>query len=77
VVTGAPHPAAAALFIDWYTGPGQDELRRLGVEPARSDLLKSRVESAPIDLDGFLAEQKKWQDRYDRFVTLGGEGPSG
>jgi iron(III) transport system substrate-binding protein len=76
VLTGAPHPAAAALFIDWYTGPGQDELRRLGVEPARSDLVEEGVESAAIDLDEFLAEQEEWQERYDRFVALGGKGPS-
>jgi iron(III) transport system substrate-binding protein len=77
VLKGAPHPAAAALFIDWFTGPGQDELERLGVEPARSDLVaEDGVESVPVDLDEFLAEQEEWQERYDRFVALGGEGPS-
>ena len=77
VLKGAPHPAAAALFIDWYTGASQDDLRRIGLEPARTDLVEDpRVESAAIDLDAFLAEQEEWQDRYDRFVALGGEGPS-
>jgi iron(III) transport system substrate-binding protein len=77
VVKGAPHPAAAALFIDWYTGAGQNDLRRLGLEPARSELADvSGVESAAIDLDAFLAEQEEWQERYDRFIALGGEGPS-
>jgi iron(III) transport system substrate-binding protein len=76
VLTGAPHPAAAGLFIDWYTGPGQDELKRLGVEPARTDLVEKGVESAAIDLGEFLAEQEEWQERYDRFVARGGKGPS-
>ena len=77
VVKDAPHPAAAALFIDWLTGPGQDELRRLGLEPARGEVVNGDgVESVPIDLDAFLAEQEEWQERYDRYVALGGEGPS-
>jgi iron(III) transport system substrate-binding protein len=77
VVNDAPHPAAAALFVDWFTGPGQDELSRLGLEPARGGLADdSGVESVPIDIDEFLAEQEEWQERYDRFVALGGEGPS-
>jgi iron(III) transport system substrate-binding protein len=77
VVKGAPHPAAAALFVDWFTGPGQDDVRRLGLEPARGGLADDKgVESAPIDIDEFLAEQEDWQERYDRFVALGGEGPS-
>ena len=77
VLKGAPHPAAGALFLDWYTGAGQDELKRLGLEPVRSDLVDvGSIESVAIDLDAFLAEQEEWQDRYDRFVALGGEGPS-
>jgi iron(III) transport system substrate-binding protein len=77
VLDGAPHPAAAALFVDWYTSVGQDDLRRLGLEPARSDLVVDPgVESAPVDLEAFLAEQEEWQERYDRFIALGGEGPS-
>lgn len=77
VLKGAPHPAAGALFIDWYTGSGQDELRQLGVEAVRRDLVDDGgSESAAIDLDAFLAEQEQWQERYDRFVGLGGQGPS-
>jgi iron(III) transport system substrate-binding protein len=77
VLKGAPHPAAAALFIDWFTGAGQGELRRLGLEPARRNLVNTGgIESAAIDLEAFLAEQEEWQERYDRFITLGGEGPS-
>jgi iron(III) transport system substrate-binding protein len=77
IVSGAPHPAAAALFVDWLTGAGQRKLLELGVEPVRRDLVERvGVASAPIDLDAFLAEQEKWQDRYDRFVALGGRGPS-
>jgi iron(III) transport system substrate-binding protein len=77
VLKGAPHPAAAALFIDWFTGPGQDELRRLGLEPARGGLVDDAgVESVAVDLDAFLAEQEEWQERYDRYIALGGDGPS-
>ena len=77
VLAGARHPAAAALFVDWFTGAGQRELRRLGLEPARRDLAGDvDVESAPIDLGAFLAEQEEWQDRYEQFVELGGAGPS-
>jgi iron(III) transport system substrate-binding protein len=77
VLAGAPHPAAAALFVDWLTGEGQDDLRGMGIEPVRTDLAEDTgVDSAPIDLDGYLAEQEDWQARYDRFVQLGGEGPS-
>jgi iron(III) transport system substrate-binding protein len=77
VVKDAPHPAAAALFVDWFTGPGQDELRRLGLEPARGGLAAAGdVVSVPIDIDEFLDEQEEWQERYDGFVALGGEGPS-
>jgi iron(III) transport system substrate-binding protein len=77
VLKGAPHPAAAALFVDWFTGAGQDELRRRGLEPARRDLVDDGgAPSAAIELDEFLAEQDEWQERYDRFVALGGKGPS-
>ena len=77
ILAGARHPAAAALFVDWFTGTGQRELRRLGLEPVGSDLAEDvDVESVPIDLDAFLAEQEEWQDRYDGFVELGGAGPS-
>jgi iron(III) transport system substrate-binding protein len=77
IVKDAPHPAAAALFVDWFTGPGQDELRRLGLEPARGGLADAKgVDSVPIDIDEFLAEQEEWQERYDGLVALGGEGPS-
>jgi iron(III) transport system substrate-binding protein len=77
VLRDAPHPAAAALFVDWLTGEGQEDLRKLGVEPVRTDLVQDTgVATAPIDLDGYLAEQEEWQARYDRYVQLGGEGPS-
>lgn len=78
ILAGAPHPAAAALFVDWLTGAaGQRELRRLGLEPIRSDLAPNvHLESAPIDLDAYLAEQEEWQARYEHFVQLGGAGPS-
>ena len=77
VVAGARHPAAAALFVDWLTGEGQEDLRELDIEPVRTDLAEDTgVVTAPIDLDGYLAEQEDWQARYDRFVQLGGEGPS-
>jgi iron(III) transport system substrate-binding protein len=77
VVQDAPHPAAAALFVDWFTGPGQADVRRLGLEPVRGGLAEvDDVESVPIDIDEFLAEQEEWQDRYDGYVALGGEGPS-
>jgi iron(III) transport system substrate-binding protein len=77
IVARAPHPAAAALFVDWFTGQGQRELARLGVEPVRRDLVE-RVSagSAPIDLRAFLRDQRRWQDRYSDFVRLGGRGPS-
>ena len=76
ILVGARHPAAAALFVDWFTGNGQRELRRLGLEPVRRDLTGDlNIVSAPIDIDAFLAEQEELQDRFDRFVQLGGEGP--
>jgi iron(III) transport system substrate-binding protein len=77
ILAGTPHPAAAALFIDWLTGAGQRELLRLGLEPIRSDLAPTGdLESAPIDLNGYLAEQEEWQARYEHFVQLGGAGPA-
>ena len=77
VLKDAPHPAAAALFVDWFTGAGQDDLRRLGLEPARGEPGDDGgAESAPVDIDALLAEQEEWQERYDRYVALGGEGPS-
>ena len=78
ILAGAPHPAAAALFTDWLTGAeGQRELRRLGLEPIRGDIAPNLdIESAPIDLDAYLAEQKEWEARYEHFVQLGGAGPS-
>ncbi|HEX8207561.1 MAG TPA: extracellular solute-binding protein [Solirubrobacteraceae bacterium] len=77
VLAGAPHPAAAALFVDWLTGAGQEDLRKLGVEPVRTDLAEDTgVDTAPIDLDAYLAEQEDWQAKYDRYVQLGGKGPS-
>jgi ABC-type Fe3+ transport system substrate-binding protein len=78
ILAGAPHPAAAALFTDWLTGAaGQRELLRLGLEPIRTDIAPNLdIESAPIDLDAYLAEQKEWEARYQDFVQLGGAGPS-
>lgn len=77
VLAGAPHPAAAALFVDWFTGEGQEFVREVGLEPVRSDLVgDAGVETVQVDLDGYLAEQEDWQARYDRFVQLGGKGPS-
>jgi iron(III) transport system substrate-binding protein len=78
IFAGAPHPAAAALFTDWLTGAeGQRELRRLGLEPIRSDIAPNlNVESVPINLDAYLAEQEEWQARYEHFVQLGGAGPA-
>jgi iron(III) transport system substrate-binding protein len=78
ILAGAPHPAAAALFTDWLTdAEGQRELRRLGLEPIRADIAPNvDLESAPIDLDAYLAEQKEWEARYEHYVQLGGAGPS-
>jgi iron(III) transport system substrate-binding protein len=72
IVRGAPHPAAAILFLDWLLGPGQDVLAAVNTEPTRADLAGAAGgEQIAVDLGELLDEQDEWSERYDRLLTLG------
>ena len=72
----ARRPAKALLFADWVLGPGQQVLARLGVAPARRDLLAAPgVEVLEID-DAILDRQKEASRAYRRITRLAGKGPA-
>ena len=72
----ARRPAKALLFADWLLGPGQQVLARLGVAPARRDLLaEPGVEVLEID-DAILDRQKEASRAYRRITRLAGKGPA-
>lgn len=76
VADGSPNPAAAVLFMDWILADGQSVFAELKTDPLRKDLLVApTAKQIPIDVEEFLAEQGKWQEKYDALVSLGAKGP--
>jgi iron(III) transport system substrate-binding protein len=76
VANGSPNPAAAVLFMDWILADGQRVFAELKTDPLRKDLLVApTAKQIPINVEEFLAEQGKWQEKYDALVSLGAKGP--
>jgi iron(III) transport system substrate-binding protein len=72
----ARRPAKALMFADWLLGPGQRVLARLGVAPARRDLLTTPgVPVLEID-DAILGRQREASRVYRRITRLAGKGPA-
>jgi iron(III) transport system substrate-binding protein len=73
VVQGAPHPAAALLFVDWLLGPGQEVLAAVNTDPTRADLVAGGegIQQVVVDLEELVDEQEEWSERYERLLTLG------
>jgi iron(III) transport system substrate-binding protein len=68
----ARHPAAAILYVDWLLSDGQKVLKEHNVEPARKDLVTAPdAQEILIDVEEFVAEQEKWNDRFDELLRLG------
>jgi iron(III) transport system substrate-binding protein len=78
ILAEPPNPAAAVLFIDWVLGEGQQVFADAKSDPLRKDLLVSpSVKQVPFDVEGFIANQDEWSERYEQFIRLGTEGPDG
>ena len=78
IIAEPPNPAAAVLFIDWVLGEGQQVFAEFKSDPLRTDLLVApSVKQVPLDVEGFIANQDEWVERYEQFVRLGTEGPEG
>ena len=76
MVAEPPNPAAAVLFVDWLLSDGQEVYAEAKTDPVRKDLLTApEVETVPIDIEDYVAEQEQWQQRYDELVRLGTAGP--
>jgi iron(III) transport system substrate-binding protein len=72
LLAGGRHPAAAILYADWLTGPGQRVLQRFNVEPVRRDLAgEPGAREVAIDVENFAAHSRTWMDRYERLLRLG------
>ena len=78
LIRGARHPAAAILYLEWLTGPGQKVAESLGRDPARRDLVaKDNFKTINVDYSKVIAHQKQWSDAYDRILSGGTPGPGG
>lgn len=74
-VATAPHPAAAVLFTDWLLSDGQEVLKELAIDPVRKDIASTGdADVRTLDLETYLAEQDKWDAKYQDLSRLGQEG---
>ena len=76
IVRGAPHPAAALLFVDWLLSDGQKVLADAGVAVRKDLIVTGRAKTVLVDLQSLAAEEQKWNDRFDRLIRLGGKAKS-
>lgn len=74
LVEGAPHPAAAVLFVDWLLSDGQKIIDEEGHDAVRKDLVAAPgAERRVIDFANIAAHQQKWTERFERLLRLGKE----
>lgn len=72
LVANPPHPAAAALFMEWLLSEGQQLLADEGLDPSRSDLATTGdADVISVDLEDLLENTGEWTDRYDAVIGLG------
>jgi iron(III) transport system substrate-binding protein len=72
LVRGAPHPAAALLFVDYMLNEGQKILAEDFREPVRKDLIVAKnVEYRVADFESLEAEQERWNEAWERILGLG------
>jgi iron(III) transport system substrate-binding protein len=78
LIRGSRHPAAAILYLEWLTGPGQRVAESLGRDPARRDLVAAdKFKTISIDYAKVIARQKQWSAEYDRILAGGTAVPGG
>jgi iron(III) transport system substrate-binding protein len=78
LIRGARHPAAAVLYLEWLTGPGQKVAEDLGRDPARRDLVgDDTFKTIPVNYATLISHQKQWSDAYDRVLSGGTPLPGG
>jgi iron(III) transport system substrate-binding protein len=77
LLAGAKHPAAAALFIEWALGPGQEAYAAGGYRSPRRDADVPDGNFRAIDEEKLVAEQERWIEAWERLITLGDPGPRG
>jgi iron(III) transport system substrate-binding protein len=72
LVETARHPAAALLFVDWLTGPGQELLAENNVTPAREDLITDTGgDEVLVDVDAYIDNAEETDQQYEDVLRLG------
>jgi iron(III) transport system substrate-binding protein len=70
VLGSARHPAAAALFVEWFLTEGQellvDGFRIPALDTAEDPL--AGVDVVPVDADRLLEEGEEWRRRYEELL---------
>jgi iron(III) transport system substrate-binding protein len=77
VLEGAQHPAAAALFVEWALGPGQEAYAASGYRSPRRDAKEPDGEFRQIDEERLARERDRWIKAWERLIALGEAGPTG
>lgn len=76
IVSEPPHPAAAVLFVDWLLGDGEKVISDFGADATRNDLVVApSVRRIAANIPDFVANQEKWEARWERVLGLGEEVP--
>ncbi len=72
VFAHAPHPSAAALFMDFFLGDGQRILFERGNVPTNRTVQEPPPGLAFVDVAKFLDEGDKWTKRFKEIFASGG-----
>src|SRR5580700_2233101 len=72
VFTHAPHPYAAALFMDFFLGDGQRILAERGNVPTNRTVKEPPPGLALVDVARFLDEGDKWTKLFKEIFAGGG-----
>jgi iron(III) transport system substrate-binding protein len=71
IAAHAPHPAAAALFLEWaLTQEGQQAFVDAGYTSVREDLQhEADVAAVTIDVEAIAADEERWRSEWDAIVS--------
>jgi iron(III) transport system substrate-binding protein len=75
ILRGAKHPAAAALFVEWALGAGQEAYGASGYRSSRRDADEPDGEFRSIDEEQLARERDRWLPAWERLIALGERGP--
>jgi iron(III) transport system substrate-binding protein len=68
LLKSAKHPATAILYQEWVLTDGQEVLKKNNVDPSRKDLAGRYRGEIPLDSQGYLKDQEKWDARYEKLL---------